>query len=136
MVGGIGLLAVVVAVALFLTVIPVVALVFAWLFGIVAIGKEVGERLARAMRQDWAMVVNAGLGTFLLMFVVGSIQAVNNFSWVVGCFTWIIPVVIGLLAVGAVVVTRFGAQAVQSPVRSVFVPPADAGQAPPPAAGA
>lgn len=136
MAGGIGLLAVVVAVALFLTVIPVVALVFAWLFGIVAIGKEVGERLARAMRQDWAMVVNAGLGTFLLMFVVGSIQAVNNFSWVVGCFTWIIPAAVGLLAVGAVVVTRFGAQAVQGPVRSVFVPPADAGQSPPPAAGA
>lgn len=134
MVGGIGLLSVIVGLALFLTIIPVVALVFAWLFGIVAIGKDVGERLARAMRQDWSMVINAGLGTFLLMFVVGSIQAVNNFSWVVGCFTWIIPVVIGLLAIGSVVATRFGAQAVQSPVRSVYSPPADAGQAPPPAA--
>ena len=77
------------------------------------------------------MVVNAGLGTFLLMFIVGSIQAVNNFSWIVGCFTWVIPVVIGLLAIGAVVVTRFGAQAVQSPAMSVYSPPADLGQAPP-----
>lgn len=136
MVGGVGLLSVVVGVALFLTVIPIVALVFAWLFGIVAMGKEVGERLARAMRQEWAMVLSAGVGTFLLMFVVGSIQAVNNFSWVVGCFTWIIPALIGLLAVGSVVVTRFGAQAVQSPVRGVFSPPADAGQAPPPASEA
>jgi hypothetical protein len=136
MVGGIGLLSVVVGVALFLTVIPLVALVFAWLFGVVAIGKEVGERLARAMRQDWAMVVNAGLGTFLLMFVVGSIQAVNNFSWVVGCFTWVIPAVIGLLAIGSVVITRFGAQAVQSPALSVYSPPADAGQAPPPSSEA
>lgn len=136
MVGGVGLLSVVVGVALFLTVIPVIALVFAWLFGIVAMGKEVGERLARAMRQEWAMVLSAGVGTFLLMFVVGSIQAVNNFSWVVGCFTWIIPALIGLLAVGSVVVTRFGAQAVQSPVRGVFSPPADAGQAPPSASDA
>lgn len=133
MVGGVGLLSVIVGVALFLTVIPVVALVFAWLFGVVALGKEIGERLGRALRQDWAMVLNAGLGTFLLMFVVGSIQAVNNFSWVVGCFTWIIPAVVGLLAIGSVVITRFGAQAVQSPAMSVYSPPPDAGQAPPPA---
>lgn len=136
MVGGIGLLSVIVGAALFLTVIPVVALVFAWLFGVVAMGKEVGERLARALRQNWEMVVSAGLGTFLLMFVVGSIQAVNNFSWVLGCFTWIIPAAVGLLAVGSVVVTRFGAQAVQGPVRGVFGPPAEAGQAPPPASEA
>jgi cytoskeletal protein CcmA (bactofilin family) len=131
MVGSIGLLSFIIGIALFLTVIPVVALVFAWLFGVIAIGLEVGERLAKALRQEWAMVVNAGLGTFLLMFVVGSIQAVNNFSWIVGCFTWVIPVVIGLLAIGAVVVTRFGAQAVQSPAMSVYSPPADLGQAPP-----
>jgi len=131
MAGSIGLLSVIVAIALFLTVIPLVALVFAWLFGMVAIGKEVGERLSKAMQQDWAMVLNAGLGTFLLMFVVGSIQAVGDFSWIVGCFTWVIPAVIGLLAVGSVVVTRFGAQTVQSPARSVYNPPTDAGQAPP-----
>ena len=131
MVGGIGLLSVFVGFALFLTVIPVVALVFAWLFGIIAIGQEVGERLAKAMRQNWAMVVNTGLGTFMLMFVVGSIQAVGDFAWIAGCFTWVIPAVIGLLAVGSVVVTRFGAQAVQSPVRSVYSPPADAGELPP-----
>jgi len=131
MVGGIGLLSVIVGVALFLTIIPVIALVFAWLFGIVAIGLEVGERLAKALRQEWAMVINAGLGTFLLMFVVGSIQAVNGLSWVIGCFTWIIPAMIGLLAIGSVVVTRFGAQAVQSPAVSVYSPPTDPGEVPP-----
>lgn len=131
MVGSIGLLSVIIGIALFLTIIPVVALVFAWLFGMVAIGREIGERLGKALRQDWAVVLNAGLGTFLLMFMVGSIQAVNNFSWIVGCFTWIIPAAIGLLAVGSVVVTRFGAQAVQSPAMSVYSPPADPGQVPP-----
>jgi cytoskeletal protein CcmA (bactofilin family) len=131
MAGSIGLLAIIIGVALFLTIIPVVALVFAWLFGMVAIGKEIGERLAKAMRQEWAMVLNAGVGTFLLMFVVGSIQAANNFSWIVGCFTWVIPAVIGLLAIGSVVLTRFGAQTVQSPAMSVYNPPTDSGQVPP-----
>lgn len=131
MVGGIGILSLIVGVALFLTVLPIVALVFAWLFGVIAIGKEIGERLGKAMRQDWAMVVSAGLGTFLLMFVIGSIQAVNNFSWVVGCFTWIIPAVIGLLAIGSVVITRFGAQSVQSPAMSVYSPPTGPNEATP-----
>lgn len=134
--GGVGLLSVLVGAALFLTVIPLVALVFAWLFGMVAIGREVGERLAKALRQDWAAALSAGLGTFLLMFVVGSIQTLGEFSWVVGCFIWIIPAVIGLLAIGSVVMTRFGAQTVQGPVRGVYVPPAESGQAPPPAAQA
>lgn len=131
-VGGIGLLSVIIGIALFLTVIPVVALVFAWLFGMIAIGKEIGERLGKVMHQDWAMAISAGVGTFLLTFFLGSIDAVNNFSWVVGCVTWIIPAAIGLLAVGAVVITRFGAQAVQSPARSVYSPPAGPGQASPP----
>jgi lysylphosphatidylglycerol synthetase-like protein (DUF2156 family) len=129
MAGSIGLLSLIVGIALFLTVIPVVALVIAWLFGLIAIGKEIGERLGKALRQEWAMVLNAGLGTFLLMFVLGSVQAVNNFSWIVGCFTWAIPVVVGLLAIGSVVVTRFGAQAVQSPARIVYDPPVDPGPA-------
>jgi cytoskeletal protein CcmA (bactofilin family) len=131
-VGGIGLLSVIIGIALFLTIIPLLALVFAWLFGMIAIGKEIGERLSRVLHQDWAMAVSAGAGTFLLTFVLGSIDAVNNFSWVVGCFTWIIPAAVGLLAIGSVVITRFGAQAVQSPARSVYSPPADPGQAPPP----
>lgn len=125
--GGVGLLSVVVGAALFLTVIPLVALVFAWLFGMVAIGREVGERLARALRLEWASVLSAGLGTFLLMFIVGSVQMLGEFSWVVGCFTWIIPALIGLLAIGSVVMTRFGAQPVQGLVRSASVPPAEGG---------
>ena len=131
MVGGIGLLSVVVGLALFLTVIPVVALVFAWLFGVIAIGREVGERFGKAVRQDWAPVITTGLGTFVLMFVVNSIQSLGNISWVVGCFTWVVPALIGLLAIGSVVITRFGAQAVQSPAMSVYNPPTGGDELPP-----
>ena len=123
----------VIAITIILLPIAVLGLIplgFAWLFGVIAIGQEVGERFARALRQEWAPVLTTGLGTFALMLVVGSIQALNGLSWVVGCFTWILPVFIGLLAVGAVVITRFGATPVRSPAMNVYVPPTDDGQIP------
>ena len=105
---------------------------FAWLFGVIAVGQEVGERFAKALRQEWAPVLTTGLGTFILMLVVGSIQALNDLSWVVGCFTWVVPVFIGLLGIGAVVITRFGSKPVPSPALSVaYAPQTDDGQIPP-----
>jgi cytoskeletal protein CcmA (bactofilin family) len=104
---------------------------FAWLFGVVALGQEIGERFAKALRQEWAPVLTAGFGTFLLMLVVSSIQAMNDFLPFMACVTWIIPVAIGLLAIGAVVVTRFGARPVQSPALIAYRPPSDAGESPP-----
>ena len=112
-------------------VLGLIPLGFAWLFGVIAIGQEVGERFSKALRQDWAPVLTTGLGTFILMFIVGSIQALNNLSWVVGCFTWVVPVFVGLLSIGAVVITRFGARPVQGPGMSVYISPADSGQEPP-----
>jgi len=133
---GVGLLTIV---ALFVTAItiillPVAALSLiplglAWLFGVIAIGQEVGERLAKALRQEWAPVLATGLGTFLVIFIVGFIQSLNELSWVIGCFTWIVPAFVGLLAIGAVVITRFGTRQATGPGMSVFTPPADGGQA-------
>lgn len=124
----------VVAVTIVLLPVALLSLIplgFAWLFGVIAIGHEIGERFAKAMRQEWTPVITTGLGTFILMFVVGFIQALNDLSWVVGCFTWIVPAFVGLLAIGAVVVTRFGAQAVRSPAMSVYGSSAESSQAPP-----
>lgn len=131
MTSSIGLLTIVALLVIALTIIllpfallGLIPLGLAWLFGVVAIGQEIGERLAKAMRQNWTTVVNTGLGTFLLMFVVGSIQSLNDLVWIVGCFTWILPAFIGLLAIGGVVVTRFGAQPVPGPAVTVYTPPA------------
>jgi hypothetical protein len=131
---GVGMLSIVALVmsAVTLILLPVallglIPLGFAWLFGVIAIGREVGERLSQALRREWAPVLTTGLGTFILVFVVDSVQALDNIFWLVGCFTWVLPVFIGLLAIGAVVITRFGAQTVQGPMRSVYTPPADAG---------
>jgi len=135
---GVGLLTIV---ALFVTAItlillPIAALSLiplglAWLFGMIAIGQEIGERLANALRQEWAPVLATGLGTFTIMFIVGFIQSLNELSWVVGCFTWIVPAIVGLLAIGAVVITRFGTRQATDPGMSVYTPPTDAGMAPP-----
>ena len=131
MVGGIGLLSVFVAVAMFFTIIPLFALAFAWLFGVIAIGQEIGERFAKSLRQDWTPAITTGAGTFALVFLVSSIQAAGDVAWFVGCVTWIIPALIGLLAIGAVVITRVGAQPIQSPAMTTYTPPTDAGQVPP-----
>jgi len=121
---GIGFLSFIVAFAFFLTVIPLIALGFAWLFGAIAIGQELGDRLGQAMKQEWTPTLNAGIGTFMLVFILGSIDAMSSFSFLVGCFTWVLPVFVGLLAVGGVVVTRFGSRPVQGPGAGTITPPA------------
>ncbi len=88
-------------------------------------------RFGKAIRQDWAPAVTTGLGTFVLIFVVASIQSMNHLLPFMACVTWILPILIGLLAIGAVVITRFGARPVQSPALTVYSPPTDSGQAPP-----
>ncbi len=131
----IGLLAVVALLVLAITIILIpfavlglIPLGLAWMFGVVAIGQEIGERLTRALRQDWTPAVTASVGTFILMFLLASIQSLNDLLPFMLCVTWIFPVAIGLLAVGAVVVTRFGARPVQSPGMIVSTPPPSAPQ--------
>lgn len=137
----IGLLTIVVLIvaALTLILLPLVGLAliplgFAWLFGVISMGQEIGERFARAMRQDWQPVITTGLGTFVLVFIVASIQSLNHLIPFMACVTWILPALVGLLAIGAVVITRFGTRPVQVPALTVYTPPAtppDSGQVPP-----
>jgi hypothetical protein len=138
MTSSIGLLTIVALVFVALTIIllPValiglIPLGFAWLFGVVALGQEIGDRFARAVQKDWTPTITAGIGTFVLVFLLASIQSLNELLPFMVCVTWILPVLVGLLAVGSVVITRFGAQAVQRPAMNVPVPPSNSGQAPP-----
>ena len=134
----IGLLTIVVMVFVGITIIllpfvllGLIPLAFAWLFGIISIGQEVGDRFAKALRQNWEPVVTTGVGTFALVFVIASIQSVNSLIPFMACVTWILPALVGLLAIGAVVVTRFGARPVQTSALTVYTPPPDSGQTPP-----
>jgi hypothetical protein len=110
--GSFGLLTVVLApfalaiLALTIILIPVVilaaaGLAIAWLFGVIAIGYEVGERFTKAINQTWAVPLVAGFGTLLLMLVIGGIGMVP-------CVGWLAPFLVALLGIGGVVLTVFG----------------------------
>ena len=99
-------------------------LVLAWLFGVIALGYEVGERFTRSINQTWAPAFTAGFGTFFVMLIGGTIGEVP-------CVGWIIPTLIGLVAIGAVAITRFGMRPVQAAGVGVYTPPADQEQLPP-----
>jgi hypothetical protein len=112
MAGGFGLLTLVVApLALVIMIVTIllipVALIaamlipLAWLFGIIALGQEVGDRFTKAINQTWAPVISTGFGTFLLLLVGG-------FVGLIPCIGWLIQLLIGLVAVGAAAMTWFG----------------------------
>lgn len=111
--GGLGILTALVApiilvvVAITIIGIPVsllAALVLgvAWAFGMIVIGVETGNRLGRFANQEWALPVSAGIGTFLMTVVV------NGIGEVIPCVGWIVPLLVGSIGLGAVLLTVFG----------------------------
>jgi len=83
------------------SLLVVVVAAFAWLFGVIALGAEVGERFTSAINQSWAPALTTGFGTFLLMLVSGGIGMVP-------CVGWFVPFLVAMLGVGGVVLTIFG----------------------------
>ena len=132
--GGIGLLTTVVfplllvVIAITLIGIPVsflgaILLVVAWGFGVIAVGTEVGKRFAELLQQEWALAVSAGVGTFILTLVVNGIAFIR-------CVGWVAPAIVGMLGLGAVILTRFGTQPYPLYNASI-VPAAGSGDWPP-----
>ena len=87
-------------------------LVVAYTFGWIAIGLEVGQRLAAAFRQDWSLAVSAGVGTLVLTIVTYGIDFLP-------CIGWIAPAAVYCLGLGAVLLTRFGGQEYLGTARAV-----------------
>jgi len=121
--GGVGCLTAVVApialviLAITLIMLPVsllgvLLLVAAWFFGRIAIGFEIGRRLGRAFDRNWAPPLAAGAGTFLLSVVV---DGAGSF---IPCVGWILPAIVGGIALGAVILSRFGTQTYPSNIIS------------------
>jgi hypothetical protein len=130
--GSFGLLAVIVAplailimtVTLILIPVAIVAAMIvplAWLFGMVALGQEVGERFTKAINQSWSPVLATGFGTLLLMLVVG-------FIGLIPCVGWLLSFLVTLFALGGVAMTWFGTRSapgrIVPPPAPVEVPPA------------
>lgn len=122
MAGAIGLLAFFIALILLLTVIPPILLAFAWLFGVVAMGSQVGERFSKAVNQVWSPVLTIGLGTFLLMLVGGAIGLIP-------CLGGLLLFFLGMVGVGGSLITWFGIRLPQVPAMTVYTPPTDSGGA-------
>jgi hypothetical protein len=90
-------------------------LVAAWLLGWVALGYEVGSRIAEAVNMVWAPAISAGVGTFILIFVLG------GFSKLIPCIGWLPQTLVGLWGLGAVLLTRFGTQDYPTEMQKVAV---------------
>jgi hypothetical protein len=131
--GPISILVVALIMVVTLILIPVAFLVvflgallitLAWLFGIIALGNEVGERFTQSINQNWAPVFTAGFGTFLLMLVGGAIGQIP-------CIGWLFTFLIALVGIGAAVMTRFGTRPIQTVAATAYNPPASSDQLPP-----
>ncbi len=112
--GGLGLLTILVLplilliLSITIILIPVTLLAFfalgaAVVFGWIAVGYWVGEKMAGLFKTEWAEAVSAGLGTLVLG--VG--------AWLLGyvpCIGWLIVPIIASLGLGGVILSRFGTQ--------------------------
>ena len=76
------------------------------LFGWIAIGSILGDRLAVLMKTQWAPAVTAGFGTFVLSLVSAMFEAIP-------CVGWVIPFLIMLVATGGIVMSAFGTRAIR-----------------------
>ncbi|MFZ6027387.1 MAG: hypothetical protein ACOYYS_06700 [Chloroflexota bacterium] len=123
--GGMGLLtvivlpfALVVMVVFCVTIVAIpiviVGLGLAALMGWIAIGLELGKRIAVVFKQDWHPALAAGIGVFLLTLVAAGVDQAFRLIWL-SCIGWVVPTAIGLVALGAALLTRFGTVAYPAP---------------------
>lgn len=75
------------------------ASVLGWL----ALGMEVGIRIAQMFKSEWPLPLAAGLGVFLLNLVAQSVGFIP-------CIGGLLTGILGFVGLGAVVMTRFGIQ--------------------------
>ncbi len=117
--GGIGLLTIVVVPALLLILaitiilLPIsllglllvgISIVFGWL----AMGLLTGRQIANWLHQSWSEPLNAGVGTLVLTLLASIFN-------VIPCIGWLATFVIGIVGLGAVIVTRFGTMLYSGP---------------------
>lgn len=114
--GGLGILTVIIVpiliilLAITICLIPVsliglLLLVVAWIYGLIALGYEVGKRISGMSKMEWHPAISAGLGTLLLMAVLSGVEAI------IPCVGWIPKALVGFVGLGAVLLTQFGTKA-------------------------
>jgi len=67
------------------------------------VGFEVGHRIEKALKQNWAPAITAGIGTFVL-------SVTTSVFGIVPCVGWIVTVLASIIGIGGVLISRFGTQ--------------------------
>lgn len=84
----------------------------AWIFGAIGIGLLAGEKILQALKaRDILPVVAVMLGVVVLM-LIGQVPIIG----------WLISLAVGLIGLGAVVLTRFGTRAYPTPPGMMMTP--------------
>ena len=126
--GGVGILTIIVApivlILLIITIllIPItvlgfIALSLAILLGLIAVGYEIGQRLAELFKTTWHPSVSAGIGTLALTLVTG----IANF---IPCIGWVLGFVAGVIGLGAVITSRVGSEKYAKKLIQAVIPTA------------
>jgi len=82
-------------------ILAILALAIAAIFGWIAIGYELGKRIAGLFRTEWADAVSGGIGTLVLGIVVGLLSFIP-------CLGAIITFLVVCAGLGGVVLSGFG----------------------------
>jgi len=103
-----------------IAVLALLGLMFALLYGWVALGFEVGRRISTLLNREWQLPLSAALGTGLLTLISASFSLIP-------CVGWLVPYLIATLALGGVIISRFGSVApTPTPAATAVLPvPAD-----------
>jgi len=139
--GVVGLLTLVIAPAIFLVlaitiVLIPLALLFILIFGVtlvfgwIALGMALGERLAGLFRTQWAVPVCAGIGTLTLSMLANlTLALTGSWFWALCCIGLPIILLLNMISLGGVISSRYGIQLYstrlhpQSPIPPAPVPP-------------
>jgi len=105
-----------------LSLVAVLIFILGLILGWIAVGYELGERLAALFKSTWAPAVSAGVGTFILCIVT---ELLN----IIPCVGWVIPVLVALVATGGVVISAFGTRVVK---KTTAIPSVQVINPPPP----
>lgn len=132
--GAVGLLTLVVAPALFIVLMITIILIpvgilgvavfaIAILYGWIALGLEMGKRMADLFKMQWPLAVSAGVGTLIFSLVVNlTIALTGMWFWTLCCIGIPVLTLVVMMGLGGVAASRFGSEVYNS--RRTAVPPA------------
>lgn len=81
------------------------ALVLGLVFGLIAVGADVGRRMMTAFKASWSSTLQVAIGSFSLSFVLG-LLSIGLWSF----FGGLLWTVVGAVGLGSVLLTRFGSR--------------------------